>query len=80
MRIFKSSKGSSTVEASLVFVFVITVLIVMLGLGIKMMENTKLNSEKNRLLSFQITDPVMPPETVLRMKWLGIQLIEILDE
>ena len=52
----------------------------MLGLGIKMMENTKLNSEKNRLLSFQITDPVMPPETVLRMKWLGIQLIEILDE
>ena len=76
MRIFKCSKGSSTVEASLVFPLVILVLITLLLTGVRMLEKVRSSALKNRAYSVETLEPSMPAETLLRLKWLGIKIVE----
>jgi hypothetical protein len=75
MRIFRSSAGSATVEASLVFPLIILTVIGMLSIGVRMFERVREVSRQNRLYAEEIIIPVFPAETALRLKWLGINII-----
>ena len=76
MQIFKRSAGSATVEASLVFPLVILVIITLLMTGVKMLEKVMCNAALNKAYAIETLEPAMPAETVLRLKWLGIRIVE----
>ena len=76
MRIFRSSKGSASVEASLVFPLVILVLITMLIIGVRMLDKVRSSANISRAYALETMEPVMPAEKLLRLKWLGIRIVE----
>jgi len=75
MQIFRSSKGSATVEAAFVFPLVILTALGLFSVGIRMYEKTKLLSAENKGYSAKIIFPSAPAEKILRFKWMGINII-----
>ncbi|MBQ9911932.1 MAG: hypothetical protein IJM49_02770 [Firmicutes bacterium] len=76
MPIFKSSRGSASVEASLISPVVIGVIASLLLIGIRMTEKVRAYAAVNEEYHLKIVHPVMPSETVLRLKWMGIKFAE----
>ena len=54
----------------------ILVLIALLLTGIKMLEKVRYSALKNKAYSVETLEPAMPAETLLRLKWLGIRIVE----
>ena len=76
MRVFKSSKGGASVEASLILPIAMLTVSAMLMTGIKMLDRVRAAATVNRAYSKETLYPLMPAETVLRLKWLGIKIVE----
>ncbi len=75
MQIFRSSKGSATVEAAFVFPLVILTALGLFSVGIRMYEKAKALSVENKGYSAKIIFPSVPAEKILRFKWMGINII-----
>ena len=69
------SRGSITVEASLVFPVAIMTVILLLTLSLKLYEKVRFRSLCCSEYSYEIINPVFSAESVLRYKWLGINII-----
>ena len=81
MRTFReTSKGSASVEAALIIPLVMLTIAVMFSIGLRMLQKVKINAETNRAYAQDILYPLFPAENALRIKWIGIQLLENINE
>ena len=71
----RKSRGNATVEAAIVFPIVILTIITILLISLKMADITRKNADNNKKYSAEIIDPSFPAEMVLRLKWLGKELL-----
>ena len=76
----RTFRGSATVEASMVMPIVILAVIGMLAAGISMLEKVKAVSLAKKCYYLEIINPELSPERVLRLKWLGITIIENMED
>jgi len=67
-------RGSTTVEAALVFPLILIVLLGIVSLGITLSNRVKNEAEKLEIQE-EIIEPGLSSEKVLRLKWMGIQVI-----
>ena len=60
----------------MVMPIVILVSAALLVIGVRMLERVKASAALNRACAFEVVDPVFSAETILRLKWMGINVIE----
>ncbi len=60
----------------MVMPIVILVSAALLVIGVRMLERVKASAALNRACALEVVDPVFPAEKILRLKWMGINVIE----
>lgn len=74
MRIFKS-EGTAIVESAIVIPIIILTITTMLTVGITMSYRVRQEADRNAEYSDKVISPIMPPEQLLRLKLLGMEII-----